>query len=38
MPEEWADREQIAAGAAVVLQAVKALDRTLDSGGQTGVR
>ena len=28
-PEEWSDREQLAAGAAVVLQAVKALDRTL---------
>ena len=28
-PEEWSDREQIAAGAAVVLQAVKALDRSL---------
>ncbi len=28
-PEEWSEREQIAAGAAVVLQAVKALDRSL---------
>jgi N-carbamoyl-L-amino-acid hydrolase len=28
-PAEWADREAIAAGAAVVLQAVKALDRSL---------
>lgn len=28
-PEEWSDREQIAAGAAVLLQAVKALDRLL---------
>jgi N-carbamoyl-L-amino-acid hydrolase len=28
-PEEWSDREQIAAGAAAVLQAVKALDRSL---------
>lgn len=28
-PEEWSDREQIAAGAAVLLQAVKALDRSL---------
>src|SRR5882757_7304606 len=28
-PEEWADREAIAAGAAVIYQAVKALDRTL---------
>ena len=31
VPEEWSDREQIAAGAAVVLQAVKALDRSLQS-------
>jgi N-carbamoyl-L-amino-acid hydrolase len=29
VPEEWSDREQIAAGAAVILQAVKALDKTL---------
>jgi N-carbamoyl-L-amino-acid hydrolase len=28
-PEEWADREAIAAGAAVVYQAIKALDRSL---------
>jgi beta-ureidopropionase / N-carbamoyl-L-amino-acid hydrolase len=28
-PEEWAEREAIAAGAAVVLEAVKALDRSL---------
>jgi len=28
-PEEWADREAIAAGAAVIYQAVKALDRIL---------
>jgi len=28
-PEEWSDREQIAAGAAVILQAIKALDKTL---------
>jgi N-carbamoyl-L-amino-acid hydrolase len=28
-PEEWSDREQIAAGAAVILQAVRALDKTL---------
>jgi N-carbamoyl-L-amino-acid hydrolase len=28
-PEEWADREAIAAGAAVIYQAVKALDRSL---------
>jgi len=28
-PEEWADREAIAAGAAVILQAVKSLDKAL---------
>jgi N-carbamoyl-L-amino-acid hydrolase len=28
-PEEWADRDAIAAGAAVIFQAVKALDRSL---------
>jgi beta-ureidopropionase / N-carbamoyl-L-amino-acid hydrolase len=28
-PEEWADREAIAAGAAVIYQAVQALDRSL---------
>ena len=28
-PEEWADREAIAAGAAVILQALKALDQSL---------
>lgn len=28
-PEEWADREAIAAGAAVVLQTIKSLDRSL---------
>ena len=28
-PEEWADRDAIARGAAVVLQAVKTLDRSL---------
>jgi N-carbamoyl-L-amino-acid hydrolase len=28
-PEEWSDREQIAAGAAAIYQAVRALDRTL---------
>jgi N-carbamoyl-L-amino-acid hydrolase len=28
-PEEWADRDSIAAGAAVVLAAVKSLDRSL---------
>ena len=30
-PEEWAEREAIARGAAVVLQAVKALDRSSPS-------
>jgi N-carbamoyl-L-amino-acid hydrolase len=29
-PEEWADRDAVAAGAAVILQAVKALDRSLE--------
>ena len=28
-PQEWADRDAVAAGAAVILQAVKALDRSL---------
>jgi beta-ureidopropionase / N-carbamoyl-L-amino-acid hydrolase len=32
VPEEWSEREQIAAGAAVILQAVKALDRSLQRG------
>jgi N-carbamoyl-L-amino-acid hydrolase len=32
-PEEWADREAIAAGAAVIYQAVKALDRSLAAAG-----
>lgn len=36
-PEEWADREAIAAGAAVVLEAVKALDRSLQTN-QSGTR
>jgi N-carbamoyl-L-amino-acid hydrolase len=31
-PEEWADRDAVAAGAAVILQAVKALDRSLQEG------
>lgn len=31
-PEEWADRDAIAAGAAVILQAVQALDRSLQEG------
>jgi N-carbamoyl-L-amino-acid hydrolase len=38
-PEEWADRDAIAAGAAVMLQAVKALDRSLtgDAAAKHGV-
>ena len=32
-PEEWADRDQIAAGAAVMLQTVKSLDRSLPRRG-----
>jgi N-carbamoyl-L-amino-acid hydrolase len=35
-PEEWADRDALAAGAAAILQAVKALDRSLQSGAQHG--
>lgn len=31
-PEEWADRDAIAAGAAVIYQAVKALDQSLSRG------
>jgi N-carbamoyl-L-amino-acid hydrolase len=31
-PEEWADRDAIAAGAAVMLQAAKALDQSLTGG------
>ncbi|HUO00407.1 MAG TPA: Zn-dependent hydrolase [Bradyrhizobium sp.] len=34
-PEEWTDRDAIAAGAAVMLQTVKALDRSLDRDGST---
>ena len=34
-PEEWADREAIAAGAAVIYQAVRALDRSIATG-ETG--
>lgn len=30
-PEEWADREAIAAGAAVILQAIKSLDQSLQA-------
>jgi beta-ureidopropionase / N-carbamoyl-L-amino-acid hydrolase len=28
-PEEWADRNQIAAGAAVILQTITSLDQSL---------
>ncbi|WP_426435384.1 Zn-dependent hydrolase [Bradyrhizobium genosp. P] len=31
-PEEWADQDAVAAGAAVILQAVKALDQSLQQG------
>jgi N-carbamoyl-L-amino-acid hydrolase len=31
-PEEWAERDALAAGAAVILQAVKALDQSLQRG------
>ena len=36
-PEEWADKDAIAAGAAVILNAVKSLDRSLPrNAGKTG--
>jgi N-carbamoyl-L-amino-acid hydrolase len=35
-PVEWADRDALAAGAAVVLQAVKTLDRTLPRSAGAG--
>jgi beta-ureidopropionase / N-carbamoyl-L-amino-acid hydrolase len=35
-PEEWADREAIAAGAAVIYQAVKALDQSLPRKAPSG--
>ncbi len=35
-PEEWADRDQIAAGAAVILQTIKSLDRSLPRAGRAG--
>jgi beta-ureidopropionase / N-carbamoyl-L-amino-acid hydrolase len=35
-PEEWADREAIAAGAAVIYQAVKALDQSLPRKARSG--
>ena len=35
-PEEWADREAIAGGAAVIYQAVKALDQALERKAQSG--
>jgi beta-ureidopropionase / N-carbamoyl-L-amino-acid hydrolase len=34
-PEEWADRDAIGAGAAIVLQAVKSLDRSLRRDART---
>ena len=36
VPEEWADREAIAAGAAVIYQAVQALDRSLAESARSG--
>jgi N-carbamoyl-L-amino-acid hydrolase len=36
VPEEWADREAIAAGAAVIYQAVQALDRSLAQNAPSG--
>jgi N-carbamoyl-L-amino-acid hydrolase len=38
VPEEWADREAIAAGAAVIYQAVLALDRSLAQNALSGSR
>ncbi|MDB5640383.1 MAG: Zn-dependent hydrolase [Bradyrhizobium sp.] len=35
-PEEWADREAVAAGAAVIYQAVKALDQSLPRSRSQG--
>jgi beta-ureidopropionase / N-carbamoyl-L-amino-acid hydrolase len=37
-PEEWADRDAIAAGAAVIYQALKALDRSLAQHARSGAR
>jgi beta-ureidopropionase / N-carbamoyl-L-amino-acid hydrolase len=37
-PEEWADRDAIGAGAAVMLEAVKALDRSLPRAAQAEQR
>ncbi len=37
-PEEWSDRDQIAAGAAVMLKTIKSLDRSLPRAAQTGER
>jgi N-carbamoyl-L-amino-acid hydrolase len=34
-PEEWAEKDEIAAGAAVILQAVKALDQSLQNAKPT---
>jgi N-carbamoyl-L-amino-acid hydrolase len=38
VPEEWADREAIAAGAAVIYQAVQALDRSLAQRARSGAK
>ncbi len=35
-PEEWAERDWVAAGAAVIYQAVKALDQSLPANADTG--
>ncbi len=35
-PEEWADRDQIAAGAAAMLETIKSLDRSLPRVAQAG--
>ena len=35
-PEEWADREALAAGAAVIYQAVRTLDRSLAQDAGVG--
>jgi N-carbamoyl-L-amino-acid hydrolase len=35
-PEEWAEREAIAAGAAVIFRAVKALDLSLARNPRSG--
>ena len=35
-PEEWAERDQIAAGAAVMLETIKSLDQSLPRAAQAG--